>query len=413
MTDERIDALIRRLDVPSHPDPDFAQSTYLALRPRARAARLSDASPIGRLRRDLRLILAGARWPSRVRPVGVGGFVLLLLLATLVALAIIGALSRVQPIPNGPLIVAIDGELRVIDPSDGAVRTILPSSEQVRGVSRSPDGRLVAFWSTGNESELSVVGVDGGDRRELASNLKLDWTDSIDTWSSDSRFLATEVLLDDITRIVVADVTTGAARAVTPLGLIAHSPLWSPDDRWIAFTQEKGAISSLAIIRVDGSGMRTVSGDVVGVGGPDTWSPDGAWIYFDSDFRVYRANVAGDFSQQLTEDDLQAVAPASSPDGTRIVFMAPGCLHTCRAIYVAQSDGTGAHLLLDHAMHLGWSADSRYVLAQWTPSDQPGGLAVIKPDGSEVRVVLPYDVECSTDPRHECLDGVGWGQPRP
>jgi Tol biopolymer transport system component len=413
MTDERIDALIRRLDVPSDPDPDVAQSIYLALRARARAARVTDASPIGRLRRDLRSILAGGRWPSLVRPVGVRGLLVLLLLATLVALAIIGALSRVQPIPNGPLVVAIYGELKAVDTDDGFVRPILPPGELVRGVSRSPDGRLVAFWSTGNESELSVVGVDGQARRELASDLGLGWTDSIDTWSSDSRFLATEVLLDGITRIVVADVTSGAARVVTPPGVIAHSPLWSPDDRWIAFTQEMGAISSLAIIRVDGSGMRTVSGNVVGVGGPDTWSPDGAWIYFDSDFRIYRANVGGGFSQQLTGDDLQAVAPASSPDGTRIAFMRPGCLHTCRAIYVAQSDGKDARLLLEHASQLGWSADSRYILAQWTPSDQPGGLALVKPDGSEVRIVLPFDADCSTDPRHECLDGVGWGQPRP
>ena len=94
MTDERIDALIRRLDVPADPDPDFVRSTYLALRPRARAARVSDASRIGRLRRDLRLVLAGTRWPSTARPVGTVGLVVLLLLATMVALAVVGALNR-------------------------------------------------------------------------------------------------------------------------------------------------------------------------------------------------------------------------------------------------------------------------------------------------------------------------------
>ena len=33
MTDDRIDALIRRLDVSSDADPDFVRSTYAALRP--------------------------------------------------------------------------------------------------------------------------------------------------------------------------------------------------------------------------------------------------------------------------------------------------------------------------------------------------------------------------------------------
>ena len=97
MTDERIDALIRRLDVPSDPDPDFERSTYLALRPRASAARVRDASRIGRFRRDLRLVVAGLRWPSRPDLSGLVVLVVLLLLATLVALAIVGDDEPVDP----------------------------------------------------------------------------------------------------------------------------------------------------------------------------------------------------------------------------------------------------------------------------------------------------------------------------
>jgi hypothetical protein len=59
MTDERMDALIRRLDVQSDPDPEFVRLTYASLRPRARAARVRDASWIGRRVRDLRLMVAG------------------------------------------------------------------------------------------------------------------------------------------------------------------------------------------------------------------------------------------------------------------------------------------------------------------------------------------------------------------
>ena len=147
MTDERIDALIRRLDVPSDPDLGFVQSTYAALLPRARAARVDDASRIGRLVRDLRLLVTGARWPSTTRPVGMLGLVVLLILATMVALAVVGALNRVQPIRNGPLIVSINGELQAIDVVDGSVRTMLPPGDGAKGVSRSPDGRLVAFWT--------------------------------------------------------------------------------------------------------------------------------------------------------------------------------------------------------------------------------------------------------------------------
>jgi len=413
MTDERMDALIRRLDVTSDPDPEFVRSTYLALRPRARAARVRDASWIGRLVRDLRLV-AGTGWRSTARPVGVVSLLVLLILGFIVALAIVGAMNR--SIQNGPLIVSMHGELQAIDVVDGSVRTILPPGDSAKGVSRSPDGRLVAFWTIGGgQSHLWVIGIDGRDRRELASDLKLGWTNAIDVWSSDSRFLATEVRLDgEGARIIVADVVTGSARVVTPPGLIALSPLWSPDDRWIAFTEEAKGMRSLAVIRTDGSGKRTISGDLVGVAGPDTWSPDGTWIYFGSDSGVYRANVAGGFSELLIGNGLvvdAAYAPASSPDGTLIVFIVPRSDRQFFDLHIANSDGSGSHRLLERATHDGWSADGRYILTEWTPADQPGGLAVITPDGSGFRVVLPF-VACIRQ-GSGCTDGVGWGQPRP
>ena len=214
-------------------------------------------------------------------------------------------------------------------------------------------------------------------------------------------------------RIIVADVVTGSARAVTPLGLIAHSPLWSPDDRWIAFVEEAGGVRSLAVIQTDGSGIRTVSGDLVDVGGPDTWSPDGVWIYFGDSARDLSSPARpADSIQRLTGDNLGAYAPASSPDGTLIAFIVDRSGQYWD-LYIANSDGTGAHRLLEHAENYGWSADGRYVLAKWNPVDQPGGLAVVTPDGSEFRVVVPFEAVCPPGASQTCTDGVGWGQPRP
>jgi Tol biopolymer transport system component len=415
MTDERIDALIRRLDVRTDPDPEFVRSTYASLLPRARAARVRDTTRIGRLAHDLRLVAADARGRSTSRPVRVLGLVVLLLLATVMALALVGALNHFLPVRNGPLIVSIHGELQAVDVVDGSVRKILPPGDEAKGVSRSPDGRLVAFWTYGGGRwHLYVVGVDGQHRRELATDLSLIWVNAIDTWSSDSRFLATEVNLDRIARIVIADVETGRAQVVTPTALAAHNPLWSPDDRQLAFTQEADGVRSLAVIGTDGSGMRTVSGELVNVSGPDTWSPEGTWIYFDDSGHIYRANVAGGFTQRLTGDDLEAYAPASSPDGKLIAFIVDHNQDHWD-LFVANSDGTDAHRLLEYAENDGWSADGRYVLAQWNPTEQPGGLAVVRPDGSEFRVVWPFDALCPPHPGgpHLCTDGVGWGQARP
>ena len=96
MTDERIDALIRRLDVTTDPDPEFVRSTYASLRPRARAARVRDTSPIGRFARDLHLVAAGARWPSTARPVRMVGLAPIFrptLLKGVAAATVIGAIA--------------------------------------------------------------------------------------------------------------------------------------------------------------------------------------------------------------------------------------------------------------------------------------------------------------------------------
>jgi Tol biopolymer transport system component len=123
---------------------------------------------------------------------------------------------------------------------------------------------------------------------------------------------------------------------------------------------------------------------------------------------IYRANVAGGFTQRLTGDDVRAFAPASSPDGTLVAFIVESIDHW--DLYIANSDGTDAHLLLEHAENYGWSADGRYVLVKWTPSDHPDGLAVVRPDGSEVRMIVPFDADC---PSSSCTDSVGCGQARP
>jgi len=89
MTDERIDALIRRLDVQADLDPGFVDASAAKLMGRVRAARVQDASRLGRLRRDVRLGLASLDGTRVRQPLAVG-IVLLLILGGLVAAIAIG-----------------------------------------------------------------------------------------------------------------------------------------------------------------------------------------------------------------------------------------------------------------------------------------------------------------------------------
>jgi Tol biopolymer transport system component len=418
MTNEQLDALLRRLDVPSTPDPSFVTSSHAALQDRVRTARARDGSWIGRMVRYLRLTGTITTSPAVSRRVILVATVCLLMLALAAGLLIVGALRQPTPLGNGLLLVSAKGQLEAIDPTSGSAQPILPASEKVEGVSRSPDGRVATFWINGTDrSRLFAIGVDGRDRHELAKDLSVTWNPSIDTWSWDSRFLATEVNLDGQARILVVDVATGAARAITPPTVAAHNPLWSPDGLSVAFSRDTATRHTLSAVHVDGSGMQDLKGiDGIDVNGPDTWSPDGQWIYFGggdaNDQHAFRVNVLHGDRERLSPANLYTPAVASSPDGTRIVFNADAG-STGWDLWVANSDGTAPHLLLKSGNAGSWSSDAQHVITVWRPVDGLGGLATIRPNGSDFRVLVPFDPSCANGADQTCVLGFGWGVARP
>jgi Tol biopolymer transport system component len=288
-----------------------------------------------------------------------------------------------------------------------------PPGEQATLVSRSPDGKLVAYWRADPAGDqLMLMGIDGRDRHRVAADVAVTAGSGPGQWSADSRFIAIEAKVEGASRILVVDVATGAGRLVTPASSPSHWPLWSPDGRWIAFERDTGPDTRvLSIVRVDGSEMRDVSGNLPAaaqVDGANSWSPDGTWIYFPANPWVFRTNVATATSTRLTWERYLATAPALSPDGTLLSYIIS--TPSDWDLYVSNSDGTGAHRVLNDARNYGWSADGRFVLSRWVPSDQPGGLTLVSPDGSGFKLVVPADQAC---PDRTTGCDVDWGQPKP
>jgi Tol biopolymer transport system component len=153
---------------------------------------------------------------------------------------------------------------------------------------------------------------------------------------------------------------------------VNHSPLWSPDGRWIYFVSDRAGPSDIYRIRADagrmvperltvGLGAQTLSlsadgrrlaynvyrtvGNVWSVPfGPrpmslrdatqvtrgnqsvenPSLSADGQTLYFESDLsgtsQLYRMPVGGREQERLTNDNHQDFAPAPSPDGHTLAF---------------------------------------------------------------------------------------------
>ena len=334
MTDERIDALIRRLDVPYVPDPTFVDLTLAVLAPRVTRARRRDERALSRWWTALwsARASAGRNAIPMARPALILAVVAFLVLALVVTLVLSGAFRRQEFGGNGPLVVSRGGELLTIDAETSVVRTTVHESTPIVGLTRSPDGRLMAFWTgPGTGTRFEVANVDGSDRRQLAPALGLVRGGCIEDWAPDSKSIATEVTDQDRFRIVVADVATGNASFLTPPGVIAECPLWSPDGRTIAFQHDfPDGHTTLAMIGRDGSGMRELSGGVGSllVFGSNGWSPDGTLIYFGAGdsgtTAIFRANVKTGATERLTSPFIHAFAPMVSPDGTHVSFIVWG-----------------------------------------------------------------------------------------
>jgi Tol biopolymer transport system component len=359
----------------------------------------------------------GGGWSSPLGRFGQLVLIAALLLALVIGAVIAGSL-RDRPPASGSLVVALSNQLSVIDPRTGVSKPLLDDQRGIFGVTRSADGGFVSFW-TGTPDQpgttLEVVRVDGGGRRVLATNVAPAPVSrgGIDTWSGDGQYLAAAVTVAGVHRLLVVDVASGEGRLVGP-DTGASNPLWSPDGEWLAFTHEHaGGAASIAVVRRDGSGLREIAtGLDAYVSGPDTWSADGRWIYFDAGRTrppsqdVYRVEVATGRVEQLTSDET-AAAPALSPDGGRVAFLV--WADTPRAsVWVMNADGSSPRLLVEDADLRGWSPDGHYLLVVTPAHGSPVQLLAITPDGKERRVLLTLDT-CA-DP---CLESLSWGLPRP
>ena len=124
MAEDRIDAVLRRLDVRSDPDPAFIDRSLIALAPIAASARHRDGHWLGRFRSTIQVGVADARHALASRPIALVAL-LLMLLALFMAVASIGN-RRPAPIgAEGPLVVSRAGELLSIDVNTRATSRIL------------------------------------------------------------------------------------------------------------------------------------------------------------------------------------------------------------------------------------------------------------------------------------------------
>jgi len=125
-------------------------------------------------------------------------------------------------------------------------------------------------------------------------------------------------------RVYIVPIAGGAPRLVTanPNSWF-HS--WSPDGKTILFTRpDHGSLNIFAIPAEGGEEHALTTG--TGVSDDPDYSPDGQFIYFNSDraggpMQIWRMHPDGSSPEQVTHDDQVNWTPHPSPDGKSVVFI--------------------------------------------------------------------------------------------
>jgi len=246
----------------------------------------------------------------------------------------------------------------VMKPDGSQVRMLA----QVDGCTkhRSPrwshDGRRVAFAATTGSlraAAVYVVNVDGSGLRKLAEHTRPDWSpddkqialqsyspggqrsifvQNLDgqgrtqicdgegpRWSPDGSRLA----VVNQGNVQVVDLVTGETTTLLDKtqDYIFHGFSWFPDGKRLVMSVRPGPskLRHLLIVNADGSGLTERWKG--GMGGYNSFSPDGKKLVFENFYTIHTLEVDGTGSpQQLPGQKGANVDPDWSPDGEWIVF---------------------------------------------------------------------------------------------
>lgn len=178
----------------------------------------------------------------------------------------------------------------------------------------------------------------------------------------------------------------------------ALRPMWSPDNRLIAFESNREGPYHIYLMNADGTQPRALTTGANDDRRP-VWTPDGKSILFDSSDGVHQdiwsVNVADGSRKQLTHVDGLVDLATLSPDGQQIVFYLYKDMTL--NLWTARADGNEAKPLTRDLAdarreqptmswhQVGWSPDSQWLT--FTGGDGRS-IWIMRRDGRDVRAVI-------------------------
>lgn len=203
----------------------------------------------------------------------------------------------------------------------------LPIGHDATDIAVSPSGHRLAFvqgvYST-NIWRLDLL-ASPPKASKLIKLAMSTWRQTPTGISPDGKRIAFESSRAGLVQVWICDADGSNASQLTYFGTSdAGSPRWSPDGKLIAFDSRIGGEANIYVVDPAGGPPRKIEiGNARGNGMP-SWSRDGKWIYFvngddAAKQSVWKVPVTGGQAVQLAQ--AHATYPLESPDGEYVYFV--------------------------------------------------------------------------------------------
>ncbi|NLX08463.1 MAG: hypothetical protein GXY36_02295 [Chloroflexi bacterium] len=188
--------------------------------------------------------------------------------------------------------------------------------------------------------------------------------------------------------IFIMNADGSGVRRLSPFGLPAHAPVWSPDRQKIAFVGiARGNGPEIYVMNADGTIPVRLTENNIEEDAP-AWSPDGRYIAFtttrDGNKEIYIMGANGSDPRNLTNHPGQDDNPAWSPAGTAIAFTSDRT--GTQNLYLMDVDGGNVRRLTQNEDDIetepAWSPDGSRLAFVLLRRDG-GGIYTMSADGSD------------------------------
>ena len=223
--------------------------------------------------------------------------------------------------PPSTEVTAVRSSVEFVYAGSGDRRSVYHTTKLVEAPNWTPDGAALIFNGGGRIYRLPLAGVAEPELIDTGAAIRCNNDHGL---TPDGRTLiVSDGHKDGKSRIYTVPLAGGTAQEITPLA----PSYWhgvSPDGRTLAYCATRDGKAGIFTIPIAG-GAETRLTTAAGLDDGPEYSPDGKWIYFNSDrtgrMQIWRMHPDGAGVEQVTNDEFNNWFAHPSPDGKSLVMV--------------------------------------------------------------------------------------------